>query len=54
MVVEPEGMGQYRCNYLLEPGMILKAINGVPADRLAYTACVHIPISPYFHSPIAQ
>jgi hypothetical protein len=39
--VKPEGMGQYRARRTLEPGFILKAINGVPADRLAYNACVH-------------
>jgi len=36
--VKPEGMGQYRARRTLEPGFVLKAINGVPADRLAYNA----------------
>ena len=38
--VQPEGLGQYRAQRTLEPGFVLKAINGVPADRLAYNACV--------------
>ena len=38
--VNPSGMGQYRARRTLEPGMVLRAINGVPADRLAYNACV--------------
>ena len=35
-------MGQYRCRQTLEPGMILRAINGVPADRLAYNAILEL------------
>ena len=34
----PAGMGQFRAGRPLEPGMILRAINGVPADRLAFNA----------------
>jgi hypothetical protein len=36
----PSGMGQFRAGRPLEVGMILRAINGVPADRLAFNACV--------------
>ena len=32
----PAGMGQFRAGRPLEAGMILRAINGVPADRLAF------------------
>ena len=38
--VNSSGMGQYRAAKTLESGMILRAINGVPADRLAFNACV--------------
>ena len=38
--VNPSGMGQYRAGRPLESGMVLRAINGVPADRLAFNACV--------------
>jgi hypothetical protein len=31
-------MGQFRAGRPLEAGMILRAINGVPADRLAFNA----------------
>ena len=34
----PSGMGQFRAGRPLEAGMILRAINGVPADRLAFNA----------------
>ena len=34
----PGGMGQFRAGRPLEAGMILRAINGVPADRLAFNA----------------
>eukprot|EP01045_Picozoa_sp_COSAG04_P004934 COSAG04_NODE_222_length_19676_cov_26.070991_9_plen_725_part_00 len=40
--VDPAGMGQVRCAYELQPGMILRAINGVPADRLAYNATLEL------------
>ena len=34
----PSGIGQFRAGRPLEAGMILRAINGVPADRLAFNA----------------
>eukprot|EP01048_Picozoa_sp_COSAG05_P022405 COSAG05_NODE_4469_length_1501_cov_115.953125_2_plen_180_part_00 len=36
--VDPAGLGQYRCNRRLEPGMLLVEVNGVPAARLHYDA----------------
>ena len=38
--VNSSGMGQYRAAKTLESGMILRAINGVSVDRLAFNACV--------------
>ena len=40
---DPGGMGQFRAGRPLEAGMVLRAINGVPADRLAFNACVAKP-----------
>ena len=34
----PTGMGQFRAGRPLEAGMILRAINSKPADRLAFNA----------------
>eukprot|EP01046_Picozoa_sp_COSAG06_P071676 COSAG06_NODE_20611_length_788_cov_1.043541_1_plen_138_part_00 len=34
----PSGMGQFRAGRPLSAGMILRAVNGVPADRLAFNA----------------
>ena len=36
--VDPEGLAQYRSRVALRPGMVLRAINGVPVARLAYDA----------------
>eukprot|EP01047_Picozoa_sp_COSAG01_P023315 COSAG01_NODE_1406_length_10435_cov_24.133017_14_plen_377_part_01 len=40
--VDPQGMGQLRCAYSLQPGMILRTINGVPVDRLAFNAVLEL------------
>jgi hypothetical protein len=44
--VNSSGMAQLRAGRPLEAGMILRAINGVPADRLAFSACVIHLLSP--------
>ena len=38
----PSGMGQFRAGRPLEAGMVLRAINGVPADRLAFNAVLEL------------
>eukprot|EP01043_Picozoa_sp_COSAG02_P014440 COSAG02_NODE_595_length_19813_cov_12.215380_18_plen_210_part_00 len=45
--VDPSGMGQFRAGRPLERGMLLRAINDVPADRLAFNAYAPTLILPF-------
>ena len=40
--VNPTGMAQSRAARPLVPGMVLRAINGVPVERLAYNAVLEL------------